>query len=113
MKRLFFGLLVAGIAFGGSAFTNVDLKSNFHHGKQAGVTQGFLVQTAAGVWRLTNTAPGSCTTLADDPCKYQVNSPGSNSIPVQTTYSASDIASFISQVTPTSDADAIYTGTLN
>lgn len=108
MKRLFFSLLVAGIALGGSAFTNVDSIQHVKGGKS--ISSAFLVQPTNGTYRQSTTGSGTCGTPVTNPCKYQVQTP--NSIPDQATYDLDDIQDYVAAgwLIPTSDGNRIYTG---
>jgi len=93
MNRLLFGLLVAIVAFGGSAFKNLEQHTTKFTGKSL-PDSGYLVQTSPGNYEYvtsTTGSSGSCTLPANEPCKYIVTE---NSITDLPPYSASQAASF-------------------
>ena len=103
MKRLFFGLLVAGVAFGGSAFTSAKKT----------ITNNFLVQRTAGAYSQSPNGSGICSTVATSLCKYQVTASGLINIPNKTSYTPAEIASYVSAayLTPvTSEGNKLYSG---
>jgi hypothetical protein len=91
MKKLIFGLLVAVIAFGGSAFKNVDAHSKTDSNKKF-YDDGYLVQSANGVWTHVETADindGDCTIEDNEPCKFLITS----TIPTQGSYNSTQVTS--------------------
>lgn len=82
--------MVAGIAFGGSAFKNVN---TFHSVKgNKAITAPFLVQPTAGTYSQSS-GDGDCVITTTLPCSYTVQFP--NSIPDKATYTTAEIASYV------------------
>ena len=93
MNRLLFGLLVAIVAFGGSAFKNLEQHTTKFTGKSL-PDSGYLVQTSPGNYEYVTSTTGDqgiCARFAENPCKYIVTE---NSITDLPPYSASQAASF-------------------
>lgn len=107
MKRLIFGLLVAAVALGGSAFTNVDHIQHIKGGKS--ITANFLNQTATSVYT-QRSGGGTCGVATTLPCSYTVQFP--NDIPEKDEYTPDDIASYVAQgwLVQTSAFTRIYVG---
>jgi len=115
-KRIALGLLVGAMAIGFSSFTNAQkgvsvklvkiVKSGF-------ITDNFIVQPIADNFVEQSTTPSTddCAESSDRFCVYDVTTLGKSNIPDQTSYSKSDIDSYVmnSWLTPASGAtDALY-----
>jgi|GEM_PF-4719947 len=105
LKNFAFGLLVAVLAVGFSAFTNA---------KTTGQVDTFLVQTSLGTWEERTVEPEAIECQEEDAkqCYYKVND---NSILHPGTYSEMEIESFL-QATPAQiqngqrSQEGLYTG---
>lgn len=103
MKSLFISLTVASLAISGATFKNVNHT----------IDEGFLVQTIWGTYTRSNNDFGVCALISPFPCKYLVTDLGRANIPNQLTYSASDIANYLSNGwlwIPEDSTDRIYIG---
>ena len=86
MKRLIFGLLVAGVAFGASAFKSTH-KSQY--------TSNFLVQRSYGIYSLSEQGEGICALSSIYSCKFLITNLGKYYIPKQSTYSVTNINNYL------------------
>lgn len=99
-KQIAFGLLVGALAIGFSAFTSAHkVTRNATFVKHAGmITEGFIAQTVAGSEfdPESSVDPDNCSTETTSySCTYTVTSTGASNIPEQSSYSASDMNSYL------------------
>lgn len=85
MKKLLFGLGIAVLAIGGSAFKNANRAIN----------ENYMLQTSPGTFIRQATAPGTCTSNMGMNCEYAVTAFGRVYIPAQSSYTSSEIQDYL------------------
>ncbi|KAA8474936.1 hypothetical protein BDE36_0211 [Arcticibacter tournemirensis] len=109
MKRIMLSLLVAATAAGVSAFTNAPANTAGYGQLKSGMISGnFLVnkgtsnfQQRASVDPLAN-----CNDTDSRHCVYDVTASGKTNIPDQTSYSDSEVTTYLSNGWIAADADS-------
>lgn len=90
MKKLFFGLLVAGVAFGASAFTNAKTLATVYY------------QTSPGVYTLSQQGGTGCEPETSNPCTITFSS---TPIPAPASFNYPAGPGFVTQ---SESADGLY-----
>ncbi len=114
-QKLALGLIVGAMAIGFSAFTNAHSKSLVKPNKavKAGmIVDNYLVQSSLNVFDQLSSAPvaSDCGGTATRDCAYSVTSTGKSNIPNQSSYTGSEIDTYVSNGWLTADAStkALY-----
>lgn len=116
-RKIAFGLLVGALALGFSAFTSTHkLTRNTTFVKHAGmITEGFIAQTVAGnEFDPESSVDGdNCSDATTSySCTYTVTSTGASNIPEKSSYTASDMNSYLSHspawLTANGSANKVY-----
>ena len=85
MKKLFFGLSLAMLAIGSSAFKNAS----------RAITENYMLQTSPGTFIRQAAAPGTCTSNLGMHCEYAVTAFGRVYIPAQSSYTSTEIQDYL------------------
>lgn len=99
MKRLFYGLTVAAIALGTSAFTNLPDTTVAKATRVGGITANYLVQPQPGLFSPFRDAgvpnPSLCGSRASRQCFYSITPSGKDHLPDKSEYTQAELDLYV------------------